>query len=72
MKVFSYNTETCKELTATRIEDLPEISSAKITWIDADGLADVELIKALGERFGLHALLLEDILNTEHLSLIHI
>ncbi len=66
MKVFSYNNESYEELTATRFEDLPDTGDGKVTWIDADGLADVELIKALGERFGLHALLLEDILNTEH------
>ena len=64
MKVFSYNNESYEELTATRFEDLPDTGDGKVTWIDADGLADVELIKALGERFGLHALLL--------LSLIHI
>lgn len=66
MKVFSYNAEICEEMTATRFEDLPATGPEKVTWIDADGLADVDLIKALGERFGLHPLLLEDILNTEH------
>lgn len=66
MKVFNYNVDTCTESTARRIEDLPVIGSGSTTWIDADGLADLDLIKALGERFGLHALLLEDILNTEH------
>ncbi len=35
-----------------------------VTWIDVVGLHDVELLRHLGERFGLHALALEDVLNT--------
>ena len=48
MKVFSYNAAICEEMIATRFEDLPATGSEKVTWIDADGLADVDLIKALG------------------------
>ncbi len=35
-----------------------------ITWIHAYGYASPELLKELGEIFGLHALALEDVLNT--------
>lgn len=35
-----------------------------VTWIDVVGLHDVELLRYLGKRFGLHALALEDVLNT--------
>ena len=38
--------------------------SQKITWIDVVGLHDVETISAIGENFGIAALVLEDILNT--------
>ncbi len=37
-----------------------------VTWIDVNGLADLKAIKAIGERFGLHQLLLEDVLNADH------
>jgi len=36
----------------------------QVNWINIDGLADVDLLRALGERFGLHPLALEDVLNT--------
>ncbi|HEX3036189.1 MAG TPA: magnesium/cobalt transporter CorA [Thermodesulfobacteriota bacterium] len=36
-----------------------------VTWINIDGLHDVNIIEKVGKHFGLHPLLLEDILNTE-------
>jgi len=35
-----------------------------VTWINIDGLWDVELIERVGLAFGLHSLALEDIVNT--------
>ena len=35
-----------------------------VTWINIDGLGDVEVLKRLGEQFDLHPLALEDVLNT--------
>ena len=40
------------------------VKSNTVTWINIDGLHDLEIIKEIGETFDLHALLLEDILNT--------
>lgn len=34
-------------------------------WVNVNGLGDVETIQALGEHFGLHPLVLEDILSTD-------
>jgi magnesium transporter len=36
-----------------------------ISWINIDGVHNVEIIRALGEQYNLHPLLLEDVLNTE-------
>ena len=36
-----------------------------ITWINVDGLHQVEILERLGECYGLHPLVLEDILNTD-------
>lgn len=36
-----------------------------ISWINVDGIHDVEIIKTIGKDFDLHSLLLEDILNIE-------
>ncbi|MBI3300790.1 MAG: magnesium/cobalt transporter CorA, partial [Deltaproteobacteria bacterium] len=34
-----------------------------VTWVDVEGLGDVETIRTLGEIFGLHRLALEDVIN---------
>ncbi|MBI2907703.1 MAG: magnesium/cobalt transporter CorA [Chloroflexi bacterium] len=36
-----------------------------VTWINVIGLHDVELLQKMGDCFGLHPLVLEDILNTD-------
>ena len=35
-----------------------------VTWINVDGLHDTNLIEGIGRHFGLHPLVIEDILNT--------
>ncbi len=37
-----------------------------MTWINVDGVHQVEVIEKIGKSFGLHPLILEDILNTGH------
>src|SRR5687768_16424610 len=41
----------------------PDPNGADVLWVNVDGLHDVELVKAVGERFGLHALAIEDVVN---------
>jgi magnesium transporter len=36
-----------------------------VTWINVDGIHEVEVLELLGDCFGLHPLVLEDILNTD-------
>jgi magnesium transporter len=36
-----------------------------ITWINIDGIHEIEIFKKIGECFGFHPLILEDILNTD-------
>jgi magnesium transporter len=36
-----------------------------VTWINIDSLHQVEILEKLGERYGFHPLVLEDILNTD-------
>lgn len=46
--------------------ECPPIADQRaITWINIDGLHQVEVLEQLGERFGLHPLVMEDILNTD-------
>ncbi|MGB7063238.1 MAG: magnesium/cobalt transporter CorA [Candidatus Zixiibacteriota bacterium] len=41
-------------------KDLPTL-----TWVNIDGLHDIKVMEKVGKHFGLHPLVLEDILNTE-------
>jgi magnesium transporter len=43
--------------------DLPFKGAAGVLWIDIVGLGNAELIQAMGDRYGLHQLALEDVLN---------
>jgi len=40
------------------------IDSGKVTWINIDGLGDIEALQALAAKYELHPLALEDVLNT--------
>jgi len=46
-------------------ECFPFKDEPTVTWINVDGLHQVEILEKLGEGFGLHPLVLEDILNTD-------
>ncbi|NCP78570.1 MAG: magnesium and cobalt transport protein CorA, partial [Desulfuromonadales bacterium] len=43
------------------------IARDSVSWINLTGLHQVELVQQLGEIFNINALVLEDILNTQHL-----
>ena len=57
------------KLAEREVKDLNECfklkTSPSISWINIDGLHETEKIAEIGKGFGLHPLLLEDILNTE-------
>lgn len=44
-------------------EALARVHPGQVTWIDIDGHGDATVLARLGERFGLHPLALEDVLN---------
>jgi magnesium transporter len=46
-------------------ECFPFREKPTVTWINVEGVHDVEVIEKLGTCFGLHPLVLEDILNTD-------
>lgn len=50
-----------------RLTGIAEIKAAlgiwPVAWINVSGLADLELVRGLGELFGLHRLALEDVVN---------
>jgi len=62
---FSYDEQEYSEQEVPQIEDVfPLRDSQRTAWINIDGLHAVDQIEKLGGHFGIHSLLLEDILNT--------
>ncbi len=61
LNVFDYDAERLDERVATLEAVLPLRDTEAVSWINVDGLHDLELVRQLGEHFGLHPLLLEDI-----------
>jgi len=43
---------------------LPHLERPGLTWVNVEGVHNVDIIRHLGERFVLHPLVLEDIVNT--------
>lgn len=50
----------------SKIGSVPFGESGYVNWLNLDGLHNVRLVEEIGAKFGLHSLLLEDVLNTKH------
>lgn len=63
-----YHPEGAEDL--SRVDDVSKLAASitpqSVTWINLDGLHQVELIETMGKAFALHPLVLEDILDTDH------
>jgi len=65
VRVLDYDPGGVQELELSAVEECFALrDSSTVTWIDVNGLQDVDLIQRLGNHFGLHPLALEDVLNT--------
>jgi magnesium transporter len=64
--VMDYDESHFEEKEAKTAEEcFPFRDKPTVTWINVDGLHDVEVIEKIGTHFNLHPLVLEDILNTD-------
>ncbi len=55
--------ESCEINSVEEVE--PYTDTPKVTWVNVCGLHETEFLKQIGEKFNIHPLVLEDILNTE-------
>lgn len=64
--LFDYDSERYVEKTITNLEECVPFKEQKtITWINVDGLTDTAFIAKLDQLFGVHPLVLEDVVNTD-------
>lgn len=63
--VLDYDGENFLEKEARKVEECFAFrDTATVTWINVDGVSDPKVIEAIGAHFGLHPLILEDIMTT--------
>lgn len=65
MHVIDYDRDRVEERTLQHIDDILQYrESDSITWVTIEGLTNVDVVERIGTLFGVHQLVLEDILNT--------
>jgi len=63
--LIQYDSESIFEGQFDNFEDLMQrFDATKVNWINIDGLSDIQLLNKLSERFEIHPLAMEDVLNT--------
>ncbi len=66
IRIIDYDEAHLEEKEPKMVEEsFPFKDKPTITWINIDGLHDIEIIEKIGKHFDLHPLVLEDIVNTE-------
>ena len=64
--IINYDQEQLQEkVLATIDESFPYKDTPPVTWINIDGLHNIDIIEKIGHHFNIHPLTLEDIINTE-------
>ena len=65
MSLMNYDPANLLEKQLPAIEaSFPYRDTPPVTWINVDGLHEIDVIEKIGVHFGIHPLVLEDILNT--------
>jgi magnesium transporter len=64
--LIEYSTEGVTERIVANVAELPELglSDGKMRWIEFNGLGDIAALQALGDKYKLHPLALEDVVHT--------
>jgi magnesium transporter len=65
IRIIDYDEEKIDEREVETIEEIfPYGDTPTVTWINIDGLHQVDIVEKIGTHFGVHPLVLEDILHT--------
>ena len=63
--VIDYDAAGVQEKVVSQVEDcFPSKDSPTVSWINIDGLHQVDLVEKIGQHFNIHPLILEDIVHT--------
>ncbi|MBK5275120.1 MAG: magnesium/cobalt transporter CorA [Desulfuromonadales bacterium] len=65
IELIGYDPDSFEEQRFQSVDEcLPSLKRPGITWVNVEGVHNVEIIRHLGEQYALHPLVLEDIVNT--------
>ncbi len=63
-RVMEYDASGYTERVVHSIAEFPlHVEDGKVRWIEMDGLGNIQALQELGEKYGLHPLALEDVMN---------
>ncbi len=66
IRIMSYDGDHFQETEAKTVEEcFPLKDAPHVTWINVEGIHQIEILEKLGSCYGVHPLVLEDILNTD-------
>ncbi len=66
IRIIDYDQDHVEEKEVKAVEECFSFKDKPtVTWINVDGLHDVDVIEKIGQHFSVHPLVLEDILNTD-------
>jgi magnesium transporter len=67
IRLMKYDSQELSELECQTLDEAySHIDDKGIAWINIDGIHDPELMAAIGTKFGVSQLMLEDFMNTDH------
>lgn len=64
-EIIEFNKDTFREKKTDNVEECFNTKDSTVSWINISGIHDSDIIKKIGEYFGLHVLVQADIMNTE-------
>ncbi|MCB9185490.1 MAG: magnesium/cobalt transporter CorA [Flavobacteriales bacterium] len=67
IELIDYSEDSYAEVEIADVEDLKEsLLTSTVSWVNINGIHNTDAIGAIGKVYGIHNLVLEDILNTDH------
>lgn len=67
ISLIDFTPDDFREVKIEDVEDLRQYTgNTSVSWVNIDGLHEIDIIEKIGDIFGIHPLVLEDILHTEH------
>jgi magnesium transporter len=67
IELLDYDADQASKKEIKDVEELRNcLNTDSVSWVNVNGVHDAELVASIGKIYGIHDLVLEDVLNTEH------